>query len=87
MDELDMLCAETFLEKQDKLFDEPVAETVSQAMEFLEDCYAQVFDTVDDIREYWEDNGIDAAGMDDEAIEDALEVFKLPNGKFLLVEA
>ena len=87
MDEMIKLCAETFLEKQDKLFSDPVAETMEEAVEFLEDCYAQVFDTVDDIREYWEDNGMDAVDMSDEEIEEALEVFKLPNGKYLLVEA
>lgn len=87
MEDYVKLCAEVFLEQQDKLFDEPVAETVNEAVTFLEDCYAQVFDTVDDIKEYWEDNGMDSEGMSDEDIEDALEVFKLPNGKLLLVEA
>ena len=36
-------CAEVFLKEQGKLFDEPVAETIEEAKEFLEDCFAQVF--------------------------------------------
>ena len=42
MNEIDEMCAEVFLKEQGRLFDEPVAETVDEAMEFLEDCFAQV---------------------------------------------
>ena len=34
-------CIQTFLEKQEQLFDEPVAETYEEAEEFLEDCMAK----------------------------------------------
>lgn len=81
------MCAEVFLKEQTKLFDEPVVETVEEAEEFLEDVFAQEFDTLEDIREYWKEEGVDVDGMSIEDIEEALEVFKLPNGKFLVVEA
>lgn len=81
------MCAEVFLKEQTKLFDEPVAETVEEAEEFLEDVFAQEFDSLEDIREYWKEEGVDVEGMSIEDIEESLEVFKLPNGKFLVVEA
>lgn len=87
MDENERMYAQAFLDKQEQLFDEPVAETVEEAMSFLEDCYAQVFDCVDDIRDYFEQNGMDAVGMDDDEILDSAEVFLMPDGKYLLVEA
>ena len=84
---LDAECAKVFLEQQTKLFDERVVEDEDEALEFLEDCFACVLDTPDQIREYWEENGTDAMGMSDEEIIDSLEVFKLPSGKYLIVEA
>ena len=81
------MCAEVFLKEQTKLFDEPVAETVEEAEEFLEDVFAQEFDSLEDIREYWKEEGVDVEGMSIEDIEESLAVFKLPNGKFLVVEA
>ena len=40
-------CAEVFLKDQGKLFDEPVAETIEEAKEFLEDCFACLLYTSD----------------------------------------
>ena len=37
-------CLETFLKDQSQLFDEPVAETLEEAEEFLEDCMDVVVD-------------------------------------------
>ena len=42
MNEYDEVCLEYFLENQTKLFPEPVAETIEEAEEFLEDCMAVV---------------------------------------------
>lgn len=83
----DRICAEVFLENQEQLFDEPVAETLEEAVAFLEDCFAQVLDHVDDVREYFEENGMDTSGMSDDDILDASEVFELPTGQYLVVEA
>ena len=79
-------CLLTFLEKQSQLFDEPVAETQEEAEAFLEDCMAVVVDSLGEVREYFEENGIDVDSMSEEELEDASEVFALPNGQYLIVE-
>lgn len=80
-------CAEVFLREQGKLFDEPVAETIDEAKAFLEDCFAQVFDGLDEVREYLTEEGMDAQDMSDEELEEQLEVFKLDDGHYFVVEA
>ena len=77
---------QTFLEKQGQLFDEPVAEDFEEAEEFLEDCMAVVVDSLAEVKEYFEENGMDVDGMTLEELEDASEVFPLPNGQYLIVE-
>ena len=86
MYEYDEECLKTFLEKQLQLFDEPVAETLEEAEAFLEDCMAVVVDSLGEVREYFEENGIDVDSMSEEELEDASEVFALPNGQYLIVE-
>ena len=68
------------------MFDEPVAESLEEAEAFLEDCMAIVVDSLDEVREYFEENGADVTHMSDEELEDASEVFALPNGGYLIVE-
>ncbi len=80
-------CAKVFLEEQGKLFDEPVANNISEAEAFLEDCFAQIFDSLEDVREYMEEMGMDVEGMSLEEVEESLEVFKIPEGKYFVVEA
>lgn len=87
MAEFSIECLNTFLENQDKLFDEPVAETVEEAEAFLEDVMAEVVDTIEDVRDYLDQSGMDVEGMTDEEIEDAAEVFALPHGGYLIVES
>ena len=77
---------QAFLDQQEQLFDEPVAETLEEAEVFLEDCFAVVADSIKDVREYLDDSGMDVDGMSDEEIEEAAEVFALPDGKYLIVE-
>lgn len=86
MNEYSEECLLTFLEKQSQLFDEPVAETQEEAEAFLEDCMAVVVDSLGAVREYFEENGIDVDSMSEEELEDASEVFALPNGQYLIVE-
>ena len=77
---------DAFLENQDRLFDQPVAETREEAEAFLEDCMAEIADSLEDVREYLEELGMDVADMSDEELEDASEVFALPDGRYLIVE-
>ncbi len=79
-------CLNVFLRDQGKLFDEPVAETPEEAEAFLEDCMAVVVDSLKEVREYFEESGADVEHMSDEELEDASEVFALPDGKYLIVE-
>lgn len=79
-------CINTFLEKQGQLFPQPVAESFEEAEAFLEDCMAAMIDSIDEVREYLDDMGADVEGMSDEELEEASEVFALPDGKYLIVE-
>ena len=79
-------CINTFLENQEQLFPQAVAESYEAAEAFLEDCMAQVVDSIEEVREYLEEAGADVEGMSDEDLEDASEVFALPDGKYLIVE-
>lgn len=79
-------CLKVFLKKQLQLFDEPVAENLEEAEAFLEDCMAVVVDSLNEVREYFEENGADIAGMSDDELEEASEVFALPGGQYLIIE-
>ena len=80
-------CLLTFLKQQDRLFDEPVAETMEEAEEFLEDCMAVVCKNLKEVKAYFEDQGADIEGMSLHDLEEASEVFALPDGRYLIVEA
>ena len=80
-------CVFTFLKNQSQLFDEPVAETYDEAEAFLEDCMAVVVQSIGEVREYLDESGMDVEGLSDGELEEASEVFSLPDGKFLIVEA
>lgn len=79
-------CLRTFIKNQGQLFDEPVAENMEEAEAFLEDCMAVVVESIAEVREYLDENGADVSGMSDEELEEASEVFALPNGQYLIVE-
>ena len=75
-------CLRTFLKDQGQLFDEPVAETLEEA----EDCMAVIVDSLEEVREYFEESGADVDHMTEEEMEEASEVFVLPDGTYLIVE-
>ncbi len=87
MDEYDEIVLKTFLKKQSRLFEEPVATNMEEAEEFLSDCMAVVCENMDEVREYFEESGADISQMDDDELEEAAEVFTLPDGRYLVVEA
>lgn len=86
MNEYTEECLKTFLKNQGQLFDEPVAESLEEAEEFLEDCMAVVVDSLEDVRDYLEESGMDVSGMSDEEVEETEEVFALDDGTYLIVE-
>ena len=87
MSEYDEICLEYFLKHQLQLFDEKVAKNPEEAEEFLEDCMAVVCKNLKEVRAYFEEEGADIAQMSDDDLEDASEVFALPDGRYLVVEA
>lgn len=86
MSEYSEVCVKTFLKNQSRLFDEPVADSYEEAEAFLEECMAVVVNTLKDVREYLEESGMDVDGLSKEELEEASEVFPLPDGKYLIVE-
>lgn len=73
-------------EKAVPAFDEPVAQTPEEAEAFLEDCMAVVVDSLEEVKEYFEENGADVEQMSLDELEEASEVFSLPGGGYLIVE-
>lgn len=76
----------TFLKNQGQLFAEPIAETFEEAEAFLEECLAVVVDSLKEVREFLEEEGLDVEGLSDKELEEQSEVFRLPDGKYLIVE-
>lgn len=86
MYEYDEECLLTFLKNQGQLFDEPVADSLEAAEAFLEDCMAVVVDSLEEVKEFFENEGVDVDEMSLDELEEASEVFPLPNGQYLIVE-
>ena len=84
MNEYTEECLKTFLKKQGQLFDEPVAGTMEEAEDFLEDCMAVVVDSKAAVMEYFEEAGIDVENPDQ--VLDEAEVFDVGDGRYLIVE-
>lgn len=85
MSEIDSICAEVFYENQDQLFPKPVVTSIDEAQDFLADSMAQVFDNKAELLEFMKDEGVDISEYAD--VSEALEVFVLPDGRYLYVEA
>lgn len=86
MHEYDDAVLNCFLKNQLQLFPEEVAETLEEAENFLEECLAVVVDSVEEVIEYFEDEGIDMDGAVDDEILEAAEVFDVGDGRYLIVE-
>lgn len=85
MGKIDGVCVKFFYENQERLFSERVAENTAEARDFLEDCMAEVFDSRKELEDYMKDEGVDTSDYGD--VTEALEVFALPDGRYLYVEA
>lgn len=75
-----------FLKKQSQLFPEDVAETLEEADNFLEECMAVVVNSVKEVWEYFDEQGVDMEGAGEEEILEADEVFDVGDGRYLIVE-
>ena len=76
-----------FLENQSQLFDEDVASTPDEAQDFLEDAMAEVVESVEEVIEYFDEMGVDTDGLSEEEVVQQAEVFALPDGRYLVVNA
>ena len=86
MQTFDREILEVFLNKQTQLFDEEVVSTLEEAEEFLEDCMAVVRKNLKEVRDYFDEAGMDIAGMSNNDLLEQSEIFELPDGRFLIVE-
>ncbi len=75
-----------FLEKQEQLFPEPVADTLQEAEDFLEECMAVVVNSTKEVWEFFEEEGVDMEGADEKEILEAEEVFVIGDGRYLIVQ-
>lgn len=75
-----------FLENQEQLFPEPVADSPEEAESFLEECMAVVVNSVDEVIEFFDEEGIDMDGAVGDEILEADEVFDVGDGRYLIVE-
>lgn len=87
MYEYDEICIHAFLENQLQLLPKKIAETPEEAADFLEDCMAVVCRNIREVMDYFDECGIDISGMTKEEVAQSPEVFALPDGRFLVVEA
>ncbi|MCR5666872.1 MAG: glyoxalase [Eubacterium sp.] len=78
---------QTFLDHQLQLLPEKIANDYEEADAFLEDCFAVVVNNLKEVKAYFEEEGVDVAGMSTADIEQAQEVFKIDDGRYLIVEA
>lgn len=86
MNQYDNKVLECFLEKQEQLFPERVAQTKDEAENFLEECMAVVVNSLKEVWEYFDEEGVDLEGMGEKDILEAEEVFEVGDGRFLIVE-
>ena len=60
--------------------------SLEEAENFLEECFAVVVNSVDEVWDYFEEEGIDMEGMEGDDILEADEVFDVGDGRYLIVE-
>ena len=87
MPDFDDAVLKCFLEYQSALFPEgDVCESLEEAREFLEENFAVVVNSIQEVIEYFEEEGIDLDGLDEDSILEADEVFEVGDGRFLIIE-
>lgn len=87
MPEYDEAVLQCFLEKQGQLFpEENVVSSLEEAEEFLEENFAVVVHSVREVMEFFEEEGLDLEGADEEEILQADEVFEVGDGRYLIIE-
>lgn len=84
----DKECLQTFLENQHQLFKEPVAQSMGETENYLQEVMASVVNSKQEVKQYFEENGMDTSDMSLDEIVSQAEVFNLKkSGRYLIVEA
>ena len=86
MHEFDDVVLQCFLDNQEQLFPEPVANSLEEAEAFLEEVMALVVNSAKEVWEYFDEQGVDMEGADEEEILTADEIFDIGDGRYLIVE-
>ena len=66
--------------------EEDVVSNLEEAEAFLEECLAVVVNSVDEVWEFFEEEGIDVDDLKGDEILEADEVFDVGDGRYLIVE-
>ena len=82
----DKIVIDTFLKDQTKLYKEKVAETPEEAADFLEMSMAVVCKDKRELKVYFKELGADIGWIRDGRLDEIDEVFKLPDGRYLVVD-
>lgn len=75
-----------FLDNQSQLFPDDVVSTLDEAEKFLEENFATVVDSTQDVITYFEESDADVSGESEEEILAESEVFDIGDGRYLIVE-
>lgn len=87
MPDFDEIVLKCFLDKQGQLFKEGnVCETLDEAKDFLEENYAVVVNSIKEVMDFFEEEGLDLEGLDENSILEADEVFEVGDGRYLILE-
>lgn len=87
MQEFDEAVLQCFLDNQEQLFSKVVMHTYEEAEEFLVDSMAVLVNSVKEVWEFFDEEGLDMDGMSEDDILEAAEVFTIGDGRYLIVEA
>lgn len=86
MPDFDEKVLQCFLDNQLKLYPKPIAETMEEARDYLNECMAFVVHSKEEVWEYFDEEGVDMENMDVDGIIEAEEVFAVGDGRYLIVE-
>ena len=86
MHEYDDAVLQYFLDNQLQLFTEKVSDSLEEAEDFLEECMAVVVNSKEEVLIFFEEEGLDLEGADEDEILEADEVFDIGDGRYLIIE-
>ena len=87
MHEFDEAVLQCFLDNQEQLFSKTVMSTYEEAEDFLIDSMAVIVNSIAEVWEYFEEEGLDTDGMTEDDIVETPEVFNIGDGRYLIVQA